>query len=218
MGDLGVQMKKRVPEVSRDVITFRAAPLALIFCVNQSSETWSQVTGEVLPSTPLCFSPLPSNLSLPDADNFICDLRWSWFHFGNYTKKNKPENQRAEASTCAHFNGLNVELCPGLVEELALVGWRRSASLRTLMDLVSVREAFLLCGGAPASQASFNRTFLFPNKPIYSDLVKDLFQKLISRCFSIHWQMSKVVHLMAEAWPRVGKQLAAFCLTCQSFL
>lgn len=127
--------------MSREIITIRAAPLAPISSLNQSSETCSQVTGEALHSTALCFPPLPSNSSLPDADNFaefICDQRCSWFFFEQLRTVKSPGNPESRSVRVAlTLTLLNVELCSGLVAELALVGCRRRASLRTLMDLVS---------------------------------------------------------------------------------
>lgn len=105
----------------------------------------------------------------------------------------RPEIQKAKASSCTHFNGLNVELCPGLVAELALVGCRRRASLRTLMDLVSlssqrgfsaVRGRFLPVRHHLTARPH-NPRLLFPNKPLYGDLIKDLWQNLRSFIFCI---------------------------------
>lgn len=127
--------------------------------------------------------------------------------------KKTPENQRAEASTCAHFNGLNVELRPGLVEELALVGWRRSASLRTLMDLVSLssQRGFSVVRGRFYQSGTIQPHVL--TTPDSSSLMNQFMTTLLMICykswdlgsFSIQWLMPKVVPWMEEAWPRVYK-------------
>lgn len=98
------------------IIMFRTAPQRVNFSSNESShqsETSLLATREVIHSTPLGFSPLLSNSSLPNADNFaefigdqitlLVPLQEELSAAGW-----RATIQRAEASSCSHFNGLNV--------------------------------------------------------------------------------------------------------------
>lgn len=142
-------MKERLPgKVSTEIITIRAAPLTLISRLNQSSGTWSRVTGEVLHSSALGFPPLPSNSALPDADNFaefICDRRCSWFLFRNDTV-NPPDIQKAHALKLRWLERVEVRSCAPVWR------WSDAGAVRLcahwwIWFLYPVREAFLLCGG-----------------------------------------------------------------------
>lgn len=171
--------------MSTEIITIRAAPLAPISSLNQTCETWSQVTGEALHSTALGSPPLPSNSSLPGADNFagfICDQRCSLVLLRALTRTHthtqfKPrKSQKAESVKLRPLERCECGVEPrSLVAELALVGCRRRASLRTLMDLVSqssqrgfsaVRGRFLPVRHHLTARPH-NPGLLFPNKPLF---------------------------------------------------
>lgn len=86
-------------------------------------------------------------------------------------------------SRSLNLNGLNVELRPGLVEELALVGWRRSASLRTLMDLVSLssQRGFSVVRGRSYQSGTIQPHVL--TTPDSSSLMNQFMTTLLMICY-----------------------------------
>lgn len=72
-----------------------------------------------------------------------------------------PEIQKTEASSCAHLNAVNVELCPGFGGG-AGAGWMQAPCVSAHTDgsgfPIQSERLFCCAGEIPASQAASNRT------------------------------------------------------------